>query len=134
MLRNCWSGCRSLGLRKVNSLHGVIELGVVRANRAVGKNQQNLRMLSQSAGHRTQYSPNPKEISATRKRFPDTVERLWSSTRVLATLLRQQREKFVLKLAGAAGGPDGKGHQCSDVNQHGGNTGKDVPTARGDSQ
>jgi len=59
-------------------------------------------MLSQSAGQSDTVFSKPKEISATRKRFPDTVERLWSSTRVLATLLRQQREKFVLKLAGAA--------------------------------
>ena len=38
------------GTPEGKQLNGVIELGSVRANRAFGKNQQNLRMLSQSAG------------------------------------------------------------------------------------
>jgi hypothetical protein len=38
------------GTPEGKQVHGVIELGGVRANRAVRKNQQNLRVLSQSAG------------------------------------------------------------------------------------
>ena len=38
------------GTPEGKQVHGGIELGGVRVNCAVGKNQQNLRMLSQSAG------------------------------------------------------------------------------------
>jgi len=62
------------GTPEGKQLHGVIELGVVRANRAVGKNQQNLRMLSQSAGQSdTVFSKpegnqcNPQAISGYRR-------------------------------------------------------------------
>jgi hypothetical protein len=38
------------GTPESKQVHGVIKLGGIRADRSIGKNQQNLRMLSQSAG------------------------------------------------------------------------------------